>query len=107
MIRIEISEALWLDTGPDITLAELAERSGLPQEMLRQLAELEALPVRDAAGATFGTDCLALACAARRLQDDFALDADALALVLRLLGRVRELEAQLRTLRAHLPHDPT
>lgn len=104
MMRIEISEALWFDDCQDMTIAELAERSGLPQALLHQLAELEALPVRDAAGATFGADGLDLACAARRLQEDFALDTDALTLTLRLLGRVRELEAELRALRAQLPH---
>lgn len=103
MMRIEITEALWLDNHGEITLAELAEHSGLPQELLHQLVELEALPPRDATAATFGSDCLNLARTARRLHEDFDLDAGALALVMQLLARVHALEAELRALQARLP----
>jgi chaperone modulatory protein CbpM len=101
-MRIEITEARWLDAGDRLTLAELAELSGLPPELLRQLIELEALPSSNAA-ATFGADCLDLARTACRLQHDFDLDAGALALVLRLLERIRGLEDELRALQAQLP----
>ncbi len=104
MMRIEISEALWLDARREFTLAELAERSGLPPDLLRQLAEFDVLPPHDATAATFGADCLDLACTARRLHDGFDLDAGALALVMRLLERVRALEAELRAVQARLPH---
>jgi chaperone modulatory protein CbpM len=103
MTRIEISEALWLDNHREFTLAELAEHSGLPQDLLRQLIELEALPRHDATAATFGADCLDLARTSRRLHEDFDLDAGALALVMQLLARVHALEAELRALQARLP----
>ena len=40
---------------------------------------------------------------ARRLHHDLELDADALALVLQILSRVRELEGELHSLQARLP----
>jgi hypothetical protein len=101
-MRIEITEALWLDSRDRLTLAELADLSGLPQDLLRQLIELEALPPAGAA-ATFGADCLDLARTACRLHRDFDLDAGALALVLHLLERIRGLEDEMRALQAQLP----
>jgi hypothetical protein len=103
-MRIEITEALWLDARHPLTFAELAELSGLSQDDLRQLIELEALsPSNAAAEIMFGADCLDLARTACRLRDDLELDAGALALVLRLLERIRGLEAEMRALQAQLP----
>jgi len=102
-MRIEITEALWLDARHQLTLAELSDLSGLPADMLRQLIELEALPASNAA-ATFGADCLEMARTAGRLRNDFEFDADALAMVLRLLQRIRGLEAEMRALQAQFPH---
>lgn len=103
MMKIEITEALWLDTHHEFTLVELAGLSGLPPDMLQQLVELDALPPRNAAAATFGADCLDMARTAGRLHNDFELDAGALALVIRLLERVRRLEAEMLALEARLP----
>ena len=102
-MRIEISEALWLDAGHELTLAEVAALSGLSQDLLRQLVELDALSAHNDAGTTFGADCLDIARTACRLHHDFELDAGALAVVLRLLERVRDLEAEMRALQARLP----
>jgi chaperone modulatory protein CbpM len=96
-MKIEITEALWLDAQQPLTLAELTERSGLPQDLLRQLIELDALP------ATFDAVCLEAARTARRLHRDLELDAGALAVVLQLLSRVHALENELRALQAQLP----
>jgi hypothetical protein len=104
VIKIEITEALWLDARRQFTFAELAELSGLSQDDLQQLVELEALSPSNAAAETmFGADCLDLARTACRLRDDLDLDAGALALVLRLLERIRGLEAEMRALQARLP----
>jgi chaperone modulatory protein CbpM len=102
-MRIEISEALWLDAGHELTLTEVAELSGLSPELLHQLVELDALSPHNDAGTTFGADCLGLARTARRLHDDFELDAGALALVMRLIERVHALEGEMRALQARLP----
>ena len=104
-MRVEITEALWLDERHEFSLAELADLSGLSQEELRQLIEYEALlPANPAAAeATFGAHCLVVARTACRLRNDFDLDAGALALALSLIERIRGLEAELRAAHAQLP----
>jgi len=105
-MRVEVTEAVWLDEHQQFSLAELADLSGLSQAELRQLVDYEALVPADpgAAEVRFGADCLVLARTACRLRDDFDLDAGGLALTLRLLDRIRSLEAQLRALHAQFPH---
>ena len=104
-MKIEISEALWLDAGTELTLAEIAERSGLSPDILRQLVELDILSPGDNSNATFSAECLVRARTARRLRDDFELDAGALALVMGLIERVHELESQMHALQARLPRN--
>lgn len=105
-MKIEITEAVWLDERQQFSLAELADLSGLSQAELRQLLEYEAFAPTDpgAAEVRFGADCLVAARTACRLRDDFDLDAGGLALTLTLLNRIRDLEAQLRALQAQFPH---
>ena len=105
-MRIEIHEALWVDEHQHFSLAELAELSGMAEADLSQLIECAALAPTDpdAAEARFGATCLVTARMAQRLRNDFELDASALALPLLLLDRIRDLEAQLRALRAQIPH---
>ena len=105
-MRVEITEVVWLDEHQQFSLAELADLSGLSQAELRQLVDYEALVPADpgTAEVRFGADCLVLARTACRLRDDFDLDAGGLALTLRLLDRIRSLEAQLSALHAQFPH---
>lgn len=105
-MRLEITEAVWLDEHQQFSLAELADLSGLSHAELRQLVDYDALVPADpgAAEVRFGADCLVLARTACRLRDDFDLDAGGLALTLGLLDRIRSLEAQLRALQAQFPH---
>ena len=102
-MKIEISEALWLDIPHIYTLTEITELSGLPLTLLNQLIELDAIPARNKTGNASDAKALERACAARRLHHDLELDADALALVLQILSRVRELEGDLHSLQARLP----
>jgi chaperone modulatory protein CbpM len=118
-MRIEIAEAsvLWLDEYHELSLTELLELSGLSAAELQHLVECEALlpvvtvnpaavePAADLgmAEARFSARCLTLARAASRLRNDFDLDENALALTLRLLKRIHELEAELLDLRAQWP----
>ena len=104
-MRIEIHEAVWFDEHQQFSLAELAELSGMPEADLGELIDCAALaPIDpDAAEARFGAACLITAKTAQRLRRDFELDAAALALPLMLLARIRDLENQLRALRAQLP----
>ena len=94
--------AWWAEECVVLTLAELASRSGLSEAELRELVDYGALAPLDARVAewTFAAEVLGALQAARRLRDDLELDAAALALALALLRRVRELEAELRALRA-------
>jgi len=107
-MRIEITEAsevIWLDQHRELSLMELVELSGLSVEELQHLVDCEALqPVSGATHVRFRADCLALMRTASRLRNDFDLDANGLALALRLLNRIHELEADLHELRLRLPH---
>ena len=103
----EVSEALWLDDHHEFSLTELVELSGLSVAELQHLVDCEALlPVAgpSAADLRFSAQCLALARTASRLRHDFDLDENGLTLTLRLLNRIRELEADLHELRLRLPH---
>ena len=103
-MRIEISEAsegLWLDEHHVFSLTEIVALSGLSLAEVQHLLDCDALspvaavePAADfnASQARFSAECLALARAASRLRNDFDLDANGLALTLRLLNRIHELE---------------
>jgi chaperone modulatory protein CbpM len=107
-MKLELTEAVWLDERGSITLLELAECSGLTEAELRDLVELGALePLKaEAPDWEFGADCIVAARAACRLRNDFELDTHGLALVLSLLDRVRDLENELKRLHARLPRMP-
>jgi chaperone modulatory protein CbpM len=107
-VKLELTEAVWLDERGAVTLLELAECSGFAEAELRELVELGALePVDiDAPEWHFSAQCISSARAACRLRNDFELDSQGLALVLSLLDRVQELEAALQRLNARLPRIP-
>ena len=72
---------------------------------LEELIEYEALAPSnpDASSPVFKAQSLFTARAACRLRDDFELDPSALALVLALLQRIRDLEARLQGLQCRIP----
>lgn len=104
-MRMELTEALWLDERTEFSLHELAELSGLPMLELEQLVEYEALMPSDpgAATPTFSAQSLIAARTACRLRAGFDLDAPGLALVLALLERIRQLESRLQALECRVP----
>ncbi len=104
-MRVELTEVLWFDERHELSLRELAERSGLTEAELRELVDSGVIaPVDpDRAPRHFRAECIVTAKTACRLRDDFELDADGLALVLSLLERIRGLESQVRSLQAQLP----
>lgn len=104
-MRIELTELVWLEEHRALTLAELAELSGLSEVELHELVDSGAIASVDpeAATQTFSADYIVLARSACRLRNDFELDTKGLAVALTLLERVRALEAELRGLRAQLP----
>jgi len=98
----------WLHEERELSLAELCELSGLSEAELRALVDCGAIAPTDsdARDWTFGADRLVVARSAFRLRRDFELDSQGLALAVALLERVRDLEEQLRGLRARIPGTP-
>ena len=101
-MNIEICEALRIDERGEIRWEQLMEVSGLPEAELRELVDDGALvPVdRHAAAWSFDAHALVLARTAGRLRRELDLDAHALAIVLRFVERIEELEAELRAFQA-------
>ena len=99
------TDAEWLDDRLAHSLAELARSSCLSEDELRELADYGALVPNNPQDAewTFSGEMVLTVQAAGRLRDDLELDPQALALTLTLINRIRDLEAQLRSLRARLP----
>ena len=102
---MKIERAMWLHEQHELLLEELCELSGLSETELRELVDYGVLaPIdSDAQHWTFSADRLIVARSARRLRKDFDLDPHGVALAVTLLERVRDLEAELRDLRAKLP----
>jgi len=104
----EIIEGLWLDERREIALAELAEMSGITEAELLELADCGAIAPIDPEAKpqrwTFTAKCLVTVRTACRLRESFELDPHDVALVVSLLDRIRDLEAEVRGLRAQLPH---
>lgn len=111
-MKIEITEAQWLDESGKLTLEELVELSGLPSEFLIELVEhgvLEPVEPRAAGDSRsgawhFSAECVIAVRAASRLREDFDLDANAMSVALMLVERIHGLEAQLQELQCQFPH---
>lgn len=101
----EQHELLWLDEGGQLSLAELLALSHLSEDELRELVEYGALAPLDPAAPTwtFSARCVVSVRSACRLREEFDLDVQALALTLRFLDRIHDLETQLDKVRAQLP----
>jgi chaperone modulatory protein CbpM len=95
--------AVLLEESEALSLAELTELSGLSEQELRDLVECGAIAPADVAAATwtFGAHCVVVARTAHRLREDFAIDdAHALAVLMRFVQRIEELEREIGALRA-------
>ncbi len=104
-MAIERDDAVWLHAEHRVTIVELAECSGLAEEVVRELVDYGALsPLDPVAGVLdFNARCVARVRAAVRLSQDLELDTPALALVVSFLERIDELETRLREMNAKLP----
>jgi hypothetical protein len=104
-VQAELTEAVWLTEDHELSLAELAQMSGLSEAELRELVDHGAVtPVNpDSSPWVFNGKCLLTVRTACRLRACFELEPHGVALVVSLLERMHELEAELRGLRAQLP----
>lgn len=95
----------WLDEVHELSIGQLQELSGLTAHELQELIDCGALRPLDesAAPLLFASRCLVTVRTATRLRQGFELEPHGLALAVRLLERIRELEAQLEQARAQLP----
>jgi len=102
---VKIEQAMWLHERHELALEELCELSGLSETELRELVDYGVLAPVDSEARhwSFRADRPALPRRARRLRRAFDLDPHGVALVVTLLERVRDLEDELRDLRARLP----
>jgi len=91
----------------DIELDELAGATGLSVEEIVELVEYGVFePVGGARVEwRFSSRCITLGRRASRLRSDFELDAPGTALVVALLERIEELEAEVNRLRCELLGD--
>ena len=100
-MSIETVEATFLEHNGQVTLVQLAERSGLSENELRDLIECGVFAPLDRSAWTFESRSVVVARTAYRLREELALeDTHALAVVLRLFQRIEALEAELRVVRA-------
>jgi chaperone modulatory protein CbpM len=97
-------DAMWLHARAQVSIVELAESSGLPEPVLRELVEYGALAPADpqAPQWVFSGDCLVRVRTAARLRNDLELETPALALVLSLLDEIHRLDREVRHLGAQL-----
>jgi chaperone modulatory protein CbpM len=104
-MQAELTDAVWLTEDHELSLAELAEMSGLSEAELKELVDHGAVtPVNpDASPWVFNGKCLLTVRTACRLRVSFDLEPHGVALVVSLLDRIHELEAELNSLRAQLP----
>lgn len=93
------AEVVWLNESDACSLEHLVESSGLSHAELLYLVESGVIVPSndDPAHQIFQAHHIAIARTARRLRDDFELDTQGLALALNLLGRIHELEAELKS----------
>jgi chaperone modulatory protein CbpM len=104
-VETEHAEAQWLTQECEFSLSELVELTGSSVEELQELVEYGAIaPVNSESSQwAFPGQCLPTIRAACRLRVSFDLEPHGLALVISLLDRIHELEAQMDSLRAQLP----
>jgi hypothetical protein len=94
-------EIAWFHAERRLTLIELCEASGLPEASIRELIEYGALsPVAED---TFTAECVGTVRDAARLCAELDLELPSMALVVRFLARIHDLESEVRGLRARLP----
>src|SRR5690606_2376850 len=98
------TESVWQHASQLCSLQDIIDASGLTKEDVLELIDMGIIQPSnlEAEHYSFQIQCVTLARTARRLRDDFDLDASGLTMALRLLGRIDELETELNRLRIRL-----
>jgi hypothetical protein len=98
----EHEETMWLHSHGQVSIVELAQCSGLPESLLRELVDYGALSPADpqAPQWQFSADYVVTVRTAARLLNDLELETPVLAMTLSFLERIKRLEAEVRHLRA-------
>ena len=104
-METEPADAQWLTERCEFSIHELVELSGSSVEELRELVEFGAIPPVNPESSNWVVpgQCLLTVRAACRLRASFDLEAHGVALVISLLDRIRDLEAEMDSLHAQLP----
>lgn len=104
-MNTELTSAQWLHEQAEISIEDLAQASGMPAAILRELVDYGALtPVNATAPEwRFTVECVVAVRTVSRLREDFDLDANALSVALNLVERIHSLEAELRGVRSQIP----
>jgi plasmid maintenance system antidote protein VapI len=104
-MKAEHTEAVWLTDDARFSLTELAELSGITEAEVRELVEYGAVTPLDpdASSWIFNGKCLLTIRTAYRLRVSFDLEPHGVALIVSLLERIHDLEAELGSLRAQFP----
>lgn len=95
---IDLTDVIWLDEQHQVSFDELEQLSGLNKIELDELVQNGALVPASLEPLMFNSSYIVTVRTVRRLREDFELDLNALSLSLMLLGRIRELELQIREL---------
>ncbi|HXD50358.1 MAG TPA: chaperone modulator CbpM [Burkholderiales bacterium] len=104
-MKSEHTEAVWLTEDTQFSLAQLAELAGIPESEVRELVDYGAVTPVDPESSPwiFNGKCLLTIRTASRLRVSFDLEPHGVALIVSLLERIHDLEAQLGSLRAQFP----
>ena len=104
-MKSEHTEAVWLTEDTEFSLAQLAELAGIPESEVRELVDYGAVTPVDPESSPwiFSGKCLLTIRTACRLRVSFDLEPHGVALIVSLLERIHDLEAQLGSLRAQFP----
>lgn len=104
-MKSEHTEAVWLTEDTQFSLAQLAELAGIPESEVRELVDYGAVTPVDPESSPwiFNGKCLLTIRTASRLRVSFDLEPHGVALIVSLLERIHDLEAELGSLRAQFP----
>lgn len=103
-MNLRTSDATWLNDTGVCRIEHLIEVSGLSLDEIEDLIHTGVIAPTDASASTYFFELryVLTVKTARRLRDDFQLDANGVALALTLLRRIDALEQEVDTLQARL-----